>query len=117
MIFNAIEKNFRGLSTAVRDREPPTRRDFSIKIRQAHVVMAVPLLTYRLGENMPSTIGMGLGAGLAFLIVSLLVNSGLHILHKNKAIPSMFSGVPAALIYMGLLALAFMGFTGEILFQ
>jgi Na+-translocating ferredoxin:NAD+ oxidoreductase RnfA subunit len=81
------------------------------------LVMAVPLLVFRLGNNLPGAIGMGLGAGLAFLIVSLLVNSGLHILQQNKAIPPMFQGVPAALIYTGLLALAFTGFTGEVLFQ
>jgi len=82
-----------------------------------NLVMAVPLLMYRAGDSLPRAIGMGLGTGVAFLIVALLVNSGLHILQQNKAIPPMFSGVPAALIYTGLLALAFTGFTGEVLFQ
>jgi len=81
------------------------------------LVMSAPLLIFRLGWNMPRAIGMGLGAGAAFLIVSLLVNSGMHILQQNKAIPPMFVGVPATLIYTGLLALAFTGFTGEVLFQ
>ncbi len=81
------------------------------------LVMGVPLLAHHLGESLPGAIGMGLGAGAAFLIVTLLINSGLHILQQNKAIPPMFTGVPAALIYTGLLALAFTGFKGEILFQ
>ena len=81
------------------------------------LVMSVPLLIFRLGWNMPRAIGMGLGAGAAFLIVALLVNSGMHILQQNEAIPPMFAGVPATLIYTGLLALAFTGFTGEVLFQ
>jgi len=90
------------------------------------LVMAVPLLSFRMGYmargmphaiGIPHVVGMGLGAGLAFLIVTMLVNSGMHILQQNKAIPSMFTGVPATLIYTGLLALAFTGFTGEILFQ
>ena len=81
------------------------------------IVMGVPLLAHRLGESLPGAIGMGLGAGVAFLTVALLINSGLHILQQNKAIPPMFTGVPAALIYTGLLALAFTGFQGKILFQ
>ncbi|MDR0531617.1 MAG: hypothetical protein LBG83_06095 [Oscillospiraceae bacterium] len=80
------------------------------------VVMAVPLLIFRAGENLSWAIGMGLGAGVAFFLVTLLINSGLHILQQNKAIPPVFSGVPAALIYTGLLALAFTGFTAEALF-
>jgi len=81
------------------------------------IVMGVPLLAHRMGESLPGAIGMGLGAGVAFLVVAMLINSGLHILQQNKAIPPMFTGVPAALIYTGLLALAFTGFKGEILFQ
>ena len=81
------------------------------------LVMAVPLLMYRAGDSLPRAIGMGLGAGAAFLGVAVLINSGLHILQQNKAIPPTFTGVPAALIYTGLLALAFTGFTGEVLFQ
>jgi len=81
------------------------------------LVMAVPLLVYLQASDIPRAIGMGLGAGAAFLIVSMLVNSGMYILQDNKAIPPMFAGVPATLVYTGLLALAFTGFTGEVLFQ
>ncbi|MCL2298544.1 MAG: hypothetical protein FWC27_00150 [Firmicutes bacterium] len=81
------------------------------------IVMGVPLLAHLTGESLPGAIGMGLGAGVAFLVVTMLINSGLHILQQNKAIPPMFTGVPAALIYTGLLALAFTGFTGQVLFQ
>jgi len=82
-----------------------------------NLVMAVPLLVYRAGDSLPRAIGMGIGAGIAFLAVALLINSGLFILQQNKAIPPTFTGVPAALLYTGLLALAFTGFTGEVLFQ
>jgi len=82
-----------------------------------NLVMAVPLLMYRAGDSLPRAIGMGIGAGVAFMAVALLINSGLYILQQNKAIPPMFTGVPAALLYTGLLALAFTGFTGEVLFQ
>jgi Na+-translocating ferredoxin:NAD+ oxidoreductase RnfA subunit len=80
------------------------------------LVMAVPLLSFQLGYNLPRTIAMGVGAGLAFAGASLLINSGMHLLQQNKAIPVMFTGVPATLIYTALLALAFTGFTGSSLF-
>jgi len=82
------------------------------------LVIGVPLLIFRRGDaqvwNMQiwSAIGWGLGAGLAFYFVTMLINSGMHILQQNKAIPPMFTGVPATLIYTGLLALAFTGFAG-----
>ncbi|MCL1952679.1 MAG: hypothetical protein FWF60_07615 [Oscillospiraceae bacterium] len=81
------------------------------------IVMGVPLLAHLTGESPAGAVGMGLGAGVAFLLVTMLINSGLHILQQNKAIPPAFTGVPAALIYTGLLALAFTGFQGKILFQ
>ena len=81
------------------------------------LVMSVPLLVYREGKDLLFALGLGLGAGVAFYIVTMLVNSGMFLLHENKAIPPMFTGVPATLIYTGLLALAFTGFTGKILFQ
>jgi len=77
------------------------------------LVMSVPLLLYLQGNTeIWPVLGMGLGAGVAFYIVTMLINSGMHILQQNKAIPPMFSGVPATLIYTGLLALAFTGFVG-----
>ena len=77
------------------------------------LVMSVPLLLYRQGNvYVWPAIGMALGAGVAFYFVTMLINSGMHILQQNKAIPPMFSGVPATLIYTGLLALAFTGFMG-----
>jgi Na+-translocating ferredoxin:NAD+ oxidoreductase RnfA subunit len=80
------------------------------------IVMGVPLLAHRMGESLPGAIGMGLGAGLAFLVVTMLINSGLHILQQNKAIPFFFNDAATTEIYTGLLALAFTGFKGEILF-
>ncbi|MCL2195822.1 MAG: hypothetical protein FWB76_07735 [Oscillospiraceae bacterium] len=77
------------------------------------LVISVPLLLFPRGAaTFGFTLGMGLGAGVAFFVVTLLVNSGMHVLRQNKAIPSQFSGVPATLIYTGLLALAFTGFAG-----
>ena len=77
------------------------------------LVVSVPLLLHREGNtSIGWAIGLGLGAGLAFYLVTTLINSGMHILQQNKAIPPMFTGVPATLVYTGLLALAFTGFAG-----
>lgn len=77
------------------------------------LVISVPLLLFRQANtSLGFAVGMGLGAGVAFYVVTLLVNSGMHVLRQNKAIPTQFSGVPATLIYTGLLALAFTGFAG-----
>ena len=81
------------------------------------LVLSVPLVIFRQSlEIWPTSIwpalGWGLGAGIAFYIVTILINSGMHILQQNKAIPATFTGVPATLIYTGLLALAFTGFAG-----
>ena len=79
------------------------------------LVMAVPLISYRMGQTLPQAVAAGLCAGIAFAVASLLVNSGMHILQQNKSIPAMFTGVPATLLYTGLLSLAFTGFTGAML--
>jgi electron transport complex protein RnfA len=76
------------------------------------LVIYIPLLIYRQGIQPWYALGLGLGAGAAFFLVTMLVNSGMHVLRQNKAIPTQFSGVPATLIYTGLLALAFTGFAG-----
>ncbi|MCL2531960.1 MAG: hypothetical protein FWE40_07375 [Oscillospiraceae bacterium] len=77
------------------------------------LVISIPLLLHlRANTSIGFALGMGLGAGVAFYVVTLLVNSGMHVLRQNKAIPTQFSGVPATLVYTGLLALAFTGFAG-----
>jgi electron transport complex protein RnfA len=80
------------------------------------LVLAVPLLNYRLGESIPRAIATGLGAGIAFGLAAFLVRVGLHVLEKNEHIPQPFRGLPATLLYTGLLAMAFSGFTGAELF-
>ncbi|MDR1464553.1 MAG: hypothetical protein LBJ11_04555 [Oscillospiraceae bacterium] len=76
------------------------------------IVFAVPLLSFRLGYSIFQGLAYGLTAGLAFAAATLLINAGMATLRENKAIPPMFFGLPATLIYTGLLALAFTGFTG-----
>jgi Na+-translocating ferredoxin:NAD+ oxidoreductase RnfA subunit len=80
------------------------------------LVMAVPMLNYRLGQTLPRAIGTGLGAGVALGGAALLVRTGLEILEKREGIPAPMRGLPMSLLYTGLIALAFSGFTGSVLF-
>ena len=80
------------------------------------LVLAMPLINYRSVFSIVEAIGAGLGAGLAYIIAVLLVNSGLKRLDMNKSIPPSFKGTPAILIYTALLSLAFTGISGTSIF-
>ena len=58
------------------------------------------------------SLGFGLGSGAGYLLAVLLVTEGRHRL-RSRAIPTAFRGMPVALVYIGILALAIYGFTGH----
>lgn len=80
------------------------------------LVLSVPFINYRAGFNLYEAIGSGLGAGIAFVLAVLLINIGLRKLEQNTQIPKCFKGTPAIFVYVSLLALAFMGLTGQSIF-
>ena len=55
-------------------------------------------------------VGLALGSCLGFLLLSWLTAEGMERL-DNPDMPAAFRGLPATLVYLGLLALALMGFT------
>ncbi len=59
-----------------------------------------------------STIGYGIGAGLGFGFAAIVLGYGLSRLEYCR-VPKVFRGVPIALIYLGLLSLAFYGLVGH----
>lgn len=59
-----------------------------------------------------STIGYGIGMSIGFGIAVVIVGYGLTRLEYCR-IPKIFKGVPIALIYLGLLSLAFFGLVGH----
>ena len=59
-----------------------------------------------------STLGYGLGMSLGFGFAVLIVGYGLSRLEYCR-VPKVFKGVPIALIYLGLLSLAFYGLVGH----
>lgn len=80
------------------------------------LVLAMPLINYRSAFTPVEAIGAGLGAGFAYVIAVLLINTGLKRLDANKSIPKIFKGTPAIFIYTALLSLAFTGISGTSIF-
>lgn len=76
------------------------------------LVLAVPFINYRSAFNLWQSIGSGLGAGLAFIIAVVLINSGLKKLDMNTSVPKCFKGTPALFVYTALLSLAFSSISG-----
>ena len=59
-----------------------------------------------------STVGYGIGMSLGFGLAAVIVGYGLTRLEYCR-VPKIFRGVPIALIYLGLLSLAFSGLVGH----
>lgn len=95
--------------------QPATKRRIGIAAFNT-LVLAMPLINYRSAFNIVESIGAGLGAGLAYIIAVILINSGLKKLDTNTTIPKAFKGTPAIFIYTALLSLAFTGISGTSVF-
>lgn len=80
------------------------------------LVLAVPFLNFGAGYSFFESIGMALGAGIAYFLATAIIGIGLQKLAENKDIPPVFQGTPAVFIYVALLSLAFSGFSGGALF-
>ena len=76
------------------------------------LVLGVPLINYRSAFTVYEAVGAGIGAGAAYIIAVLLINSGLKVLDMNKTLPKCFKGTPALFIYTALLSMAFSGISG-----
>ena len=75
-----------------------------------NVVVGVGLLVnYKISATFFQAIGLTAGAALGFLFVAVITAEAVERL-DNPDVPAAFRGLPATLVYMGLLALALMGF-------
>ncbi|MBQ4571982.1 MAG: hypothetical protein IJA80_01735 [Clostridia bacterium] len=95
--------------------QPATKRRIGIAAFNT-LVLAMPLINYRSAFNVVESIGAGLGAGLAYIIAVILINSGLKKLDTITTISKAFKGTPAIFIYTSLLSLAFTGISGTSVF-
>lgn len=73
------------------------------------VAILVVTKNYNLGESIVYAISIGIGFGLALVIMA-----GLRERLEFANVPTVFKGIPITLILAGILSLAFMGFTGII---
>ena len=80
------------------------------------LVFAVPYINYNAAYSLWDSIGLGIGAGAAFVLAAALIGSGSRALEKNKHIPPAFKGTPAMFLYVAMISLGFTGFTGTSLF-
>lgn len=81
------------------------------------LVLAIPLLNRMSSSSgIIESLGMAIGAGVAFIVATVLISVGIQRIKTNKELPESFKFTPAVFVYIGLLALAFMGFSGQSLF-
>ncbi|MBQ7117663.1 MAG: hypothetical protein IJN88_05575 [Clostridia bacterium] len=80
------------------------------------LIIALPVVNFKAGYTLAETVGTGIGAGLAFVLSVLLINTGMKHIQANRYIPEIFRGTPALFIYISLIALAMSCISGQSLF-
>ncbi|MDO5014575.1 MAG: Rnf-Nqr domain containing protein [Clostridia bacterium] len=80
------------------------------------IVLALPFISKKTAFGILDSVGAGLGAGLAFIIATFFLNEGMKRLEKKTSIPKSFKGTAIVFLYMGIIAMAFTGFSGKSLF-
>lgn len=78
------------------------------------VAMAVLLISTRQRMGFGDTLLFALGTGLSFLVAALFLLEGQKRLAATN-LPQSFSGLPAMLLYVGIISMAIYGFTGHAL--
>lgn len=73
------------------------------------LVFAIPFLNESNAFSLWNSIGNAVGCAAAFIIASLLVSVS-SVCVNNDDMPNAFRGIPALFIFVGILAMAFMGF-------
>lgn len=76
------------------------------------IVFGIPLISAKLSLTFFSSIGFALGASIGFAVSVFLVDVGLRRI-DNSDVPPSFRGIPASLLYLGILSLAFAGLSGQ----
>lgn len=79
------------------------------------VIGIVLIVNQKFSTTYLGALGLAFGACLGFLILSWLTEEGMERL-DNPDVPKAFRGLPSILIYLGILALALMGFSTGVSF-
>lgn len=80
------------------------------------LVLAVPMINRRAAFNIFESIGLGIGAGIAFIFAVVLIGAAEKKIADNPTISLVFKGKPALFIYIALISLGFAGLSGQTLF-
>ncbi len=80
------------------------------------LVLAVPMINRRAAFGVIESIGLGIGAGIAFIVAVVLIGEGESRLRNNESISPFFRGKPVTFIYIALISLGFAGLSGTSLF-
>ncbi len=79
------------------------------------IILAVPLDNATKGHGADGSLGLALGAGLGFALALFLMACVREKLEVCR-VPAVFKGLPIAFVVTGLFALAFLGFSGLVIF-
>lgn len=77
------------------------------------IILAVPLINAGEGYSFIQSLSFGLGSGIGFAL-ALIIMASIRERLELADIPRSFQGLPIAFIVTGLIALAFLGFSGLI---
>lgn len=75
-------------------------------------VLGTLLICANQNYTMLQSVAFGLGSGVGYLVAVFIVDEGRRRL-RSKDVPSIFQGLPASLIYIGILSLAIYGLLGH----
>ncbi len=79
------------------------------------VVLSMPFVQKSFKLGFFDAVAFAVGTGAAFFLAAVVLVHSMK-RFKNDDMPKAFSGLPAVLVYIGILSLAFAGFTGGKLF-
>lgn len=80
------------------------------------LVLAMPFVRQTFGFSFSEAVGYALGTGAAFFLAEVVLSHAME-KSRNPDAPRAFSGLPAALLYIGILSMAFAGLTGTKVFS
>lgn len=77
------------------------------------IIGVLLILNHQFSMSLPGAIGIAIGSSLGFVLLSYLTVEGMERL-DNPDLPAAFRGLPATLLFLGILALAITGFQSDI---
>ena len=80
------------------------------------IIMALPLIISEKQLTVSQAVGFAAGGAVGFMLAAWLAGEGIRRINNVKMAKS-FLGLPSLFLYLGILSLAFLGFTGGAIFS